>query len=219
MRYQVFLLITLVVSLSTGLFAATQIFNYFTQKQIVLGAWNNETSEIVFAQEQGGEGENMRVLGASSSETVIVPEATSKSFQGHIFDLYFAQQDSPLYGYGEHFVEACRTYGAPEDCTLLPAIAKVETNFCKTDISAQQFNCWGWGGSGPNRILFNSFPQAIDTITRRLMIGYGERFFNDANFGGLTYCGRHCVNWGNYVEEEKRRIDRFFESNGYSDLL
>lgn len=214
MRYQFFLLLTLVVSFSTGLFAVSQVYRYFTQKQIVLGAWNNEAAEVSFG-ELAPTATSARVLGASTGEQYLAPRTYSTSYQGYIFDQYFAQNGSPLYGHGDEFVKACQKYGAPKDCLLLPAIAKVETNLCKTDISAKQYNCWGWGGSGSNRILFSSFPESIDTITRRLMIGYGTRFFNDANYGGLTYCGAHCVNWGKHVESEKRRLTAFFRAYGY----
>jgi len=136
-----------------------------------------------------------------------------------VMNKYFTENGSPLKGTGKYFWNACQKYGAPSDCLLLPAISRVETNQCKTDISASQFNCWGFGGSGPNRILYSSFEQSIDEITRRLMSGYGKRFFENANNGALYYCGGHCSSWGDHVEQEKRRINSYFIANGQPSLL
>lgn len=220
MRYQFFLLLTLVVCLSTGLFAVTHIIRLANQRNVVVGSWNNDGSEVVFdSLESKGVGE--RVLGATTENFVIAsaPRTEVKSYKGYLFDLYLAQNRSPLYGYGDEFVKACKKYDTPEDCTLLLAIGKVETNLCRTDISARQYNCWGWGGSGSNRILFSSFPQAIDTITGRLKTGYGDRFFNNPSNGALSYCGAHCTSWGRHVQSERERINAFFIANGHPALF
>lgn len=137
------------------------------------------------------------------------------NYRARVFDLYFKQNNSPLYGWGESFSAACDKYGAPHDCTLLPAIAKVETNLCKTGISESQHNCWGFGGSGSNRIVYENFDQAVDEITRRLMIGYTSRFFEDPEYGELTYCGAHCYTWGDKVKSSQNEIKNFAQINGY----
>ncbi len=154
------------------------------------------------------------VLGDSTSVTKL--DATNYNYRARVLDLYFKKNNSPLYGHGQDFVDACRKYNTPEDCTLLPAIARVETDLCKTDVSAKQFNCWGYGGSGPNRIIYKSFPQAIDSITGRLMSGYGERFFLDPEAGELFYCGSHCVTWGDKVKKVQKEIKDFARTNGYT---
>ncbi len=131
---------------------------------------------------------------------------TKYSQVGYILDEYFKENNSPLYGYGQTFVDACKKYNAPEDCTLLPAIAKIETNLCTTDISAKQHNCWGFGGSGKNRILYKDFTTAIFDITNRLMQGYGKAFFEDPELGELFYCGSHCNLWGDKVKAEQNKL-------------
>lgn len=219
MRYQIFLLVTLIVSLSTGLFSLAHINRFLAQENTIVGSWTNDNSEIVFDSDNTVAGTKAQVLGASTATQSLKPSYSLQSYQGYLFDQYLAQQRSPLYGYGEEFVKACKKYGAPADCTLLLAIAKVETDLCKTDISAKQFNCWGWGGSGSNRILFNSFPEAIDTITGRLKANYGDRFFQNPNNGALRYCGAHCTSWGRHVQSERERINNFFKSNGHSELF
>lgn len=136
-------------------------------------------------------------------------------YRARILDLYFKSNESPLYGYGSAFVAACDKYGAPSDCTLLPAIGQVETGLCRTASSQKQHNCWGYGGSGVNRIIYPNFDQAIDEITRRLMIGYGRNFFIDPEIGELVYCGAHCNTWGDKVKVYQQNIKNLAKSNGY----
>lgn len=150
-----------------------------------------------------------------TNETVFIT-ISEYNYKAWIFDEFFKANNSPLTGHGEDFVEACIKYGAPSDCTLLPAIAKVETNLCKTDISAEQYNCWGFGGSGENRIIYKSFEESIDSITSRLMQGYGENFFNDPEIGELAYCGSHCSSWGNHVKGVQDDIKELAASKGYT---
>ena len=147
------------------------------------------------------------VLGSNvKSQESAVLGFTSYDYRARIFDIYFKKNNSPLYGYGQSFVNACDKYGAPHDCTLLPAIAKVETNLCKTQGSATQHNCWGYGGSGENRIVYKNYDQAIDEITRRLMVGYSSKFFLDPEYGELVYCGPHCAKWGDHVKVVQKEL-------------
>lgn len=154
-----------------------------------------------------------KVLGSNSKPSKIT--TNNYNFRARVFDQYFKANGSPLYGQGQIFVDACQKYNAPTDCSLLPAIARVETNLCKTDISASQYNCWGYGGSGANRIIYNNFNQSIDDITRRLMTGYGAKFFNDPETGELTYCGAHCDTWGDKVKKVQDDLRSYALSFGY----
>ncbi|MBN1332040.1 hypothetical protein JW978_04115 [Candidatus Dojkabacteria bacterium] len=135
--------------------------------------------------------------------------------RGWVFDQYLKNNDSPLAGHGEDFVNACDKFNTPHDCTLLIAIAKVETNLCKTGISSKQYNCWGYGGSGENRIIYTSFEQAIDDITGRLMNGYRARFFEDPEAGELFYCGAHCNSWGDKVKDVQNELKAYAKELGY----
>jgi len=157
-----------------------------------------------------------RVLAATN-----IPLTTTKmsyktyDYRARVFDLYFKKEDSPLYGKGQSFIDACDKYGAPKDCTLLPAIARIETNLCRTGISYVQFNCWGYGGSGENRINYPNYESAIDEITRRLMQGYTIQFFEDPEYGELTYCGPHCYRWGDHVKQVQTELKLFAKEQGY----
>jgi hypothetical protein len=140
---------------------------------------------------------------------------TKYDYRARVLDLYFKKNQSPLYGFGSFFVAACDKYGAPKDCTLLPAIGQVETGLCHTASSQKQHNCWGYGGSGANRIIYPNYDQAIDEITRRLILGYGKDFFNDPEIGELAYCGAHCNTWGDKVKVYQQAIKNLAKANGY----
>ncbi len=146
-------------------------------------------------------------------------QSKTYDYRAHIFDSYFRENNSPLIGYGQTFVDACDKYGAPHDCLLMVAIAKAETDLCKTEGADLQKNCWGFGGSGENRIVYPNYETSITEVTRRVMEGYGTRFFNDANNGKFYYCGRHCERWGDVVNSYKYEINRFGVMLGYPSLI
>ncbi|HEC65612.1 MAG TPA: hypothetical protein ENI23_09970 [bacterium] len=141
------------------------------------------------------------------------------NYKAYVFDKYFETNSSPLSGYGNNFVRACERHGATSDCLLMVAIAKAETDLCKTGISDRQKNCWGFGGSGENRIEWPTYPIAIDEVTRRVMIGYGTRFFEDANNGALYYCGRHCNKWGDIINSYKYQINEYGKDLGFPSMI
>ncbi len=141
-------------------------------------------------------------------------------FRIKVLDTYFARNNSPLEGYGINFLKACEKYNAPYDCTLLPAIAYIETRLCTLAASERQKNCWGWGGAGENRVVYNNFELAIDDITNKIMTipFYGEKFFKDARVAQFYYCGAHCDKWGTYVNQARDDINRLSQELGYPKL-
>ncbi len=132
--------------------------------------------------------------------------ANFQDYRAYVLDKYFALNRSPLSGFGSDFIEACDKYKAPSDCTTIPAIAYVETGLCTLGISQAQFNCWGWGGSGENRILFKSYPEAIDSITKGMVNGYGK-IMQQPDKIVTTYCGPHCNNWAEGVTTQRNKIN------------
>ncbi len=226
MRNRIFYLVLLVVTVGTGLFCLDQVLYYFTKREIVLGHWDKNGVSEVGLMSNATEKPVGKVQGLSrgdgsftNANLTKTQRVTFYSFQAYLFDKYFQSMNSPLAGHGKNFVNACRKYGTPKDCTLLLAIAKVETNYCKAGLSLEQKNCWGFGGSGPNRILYESFEESIDEVTRRVKEGYTNRFFEDPNYGALSYCGSHCTSWARHVQSERYRIRSFFEANGYKNLF
>lgn len=218
MKHSYLLIFLAIPALFIALFSYQQASMYFTRADVVVGSSLQEI-EIGLLDDADILQQAPAVKAGSTQTTNTSTDITTISYHGYLFDRYFAQNKSPLAGHGEDFVRACQKYHTPSDCTLLPAIAKVETDLCKTGISEQQHNCWGFGGSGPNRIVYKNFPEAIDNITQRLMSGYGAEFFANPNRGALSYCGGHCTNWGNYVQAEREKINSYFIVNGYGKLF
>jgi len=142
-----------------------------------------------------------------------------KDYRAVVLDEYFKRNDSPLYGYGTVFVEKCNQYGAPFDCTTLPAIAWVETRLCGFSFSHDQRNCWGFGGSGPNRIWFDDYEDAIDLITDRLVNAYGPQYMVNPESMQHVYCGAHCNAWGPAVQEMRYTINALAIEMGYPPLI
>ncbi len=198
-------------------------YSFFSNIKIA----NIHIGDVAFAFSVDQESISPEILGAKTKyEKLNVPpsvfhsQAYNSSYKSYVFDKYFELHNSPLQGYGKNFVDACEKYGAPEDCLLMVAIAKAETDLCKTGISNDQKNCWGFGGSGENRILYPNYATAIDEVTRRVMNGYGARFFNDAHNGELYYCGMHCApKWGNIVNSYKSEINEFGIKLGFPSMI
>ncbi|MCA9380469.1 hypothetical protein KC675_04795 [Candidatus Dojkabacteria bacterium] len=142
-------------------------------------------------------------------------------FRVKVFDTYFQRGKSPLEGYGKDFLKACEKYGAPEDCTLLPAIGYIETRNCTLAASDRQKNCWGWGGAGENRVVFPDYSTAIDQVTQKLMTipFYKTEFFNDPVYAQYYYCGQHCDKWGTYVQQARQDINNLSVELGYRKLF
>lgn len=142
-------------------------------------------------------------------------------FRIKVLDTYFERNKSPLHGQGKTFLIACEKYSAPYDCTLLPAIAYIETRLCTLAASDRQKNCWGWGGAGENRVVYKDYETAIDDITKNIMTipFYGEKFFNDARVAQFYYCGAHCDKWGTYVNQSREDINNLSIELGYQKLF
>ncbi|OGH22056.1 MAG: hypothetical protein A3D75_00690 [Candidatus Levybacteria bacterium RIFCSPHIGHO2_02_FULL_37_18] len=85
---------------------------------------------------------------------------------------FFALYGSPLTQYAQNIIDAADTYGI--DYKLLPAIAMQESNVCKKIISGS-YNCWGFGIYGKKITKFESYPQAIDTVSKTLAHQYKNK--------------------------------------------
>ncbi len=154
----------------------------------------------------------------------VTPIQVNNSFidkRAYILDLYFLENNSPLYGTGKIFSEYCDLYGSPKDCIIVAAIAKHETNLCKYQHSAEMFNCWGFGGGAGDRITFNSFDESIERVTRVLSEQYGYRYMVDPRLMETTFCGpqEECIGWGNRVLSIMNDINNFSIAMGNGSLF
>jgi len=104
-----------------------------------------------------------------TSENVLGDNIFFKDARIEIVRQFFEKYKSPLEPYAQNVVEDADKYGL--DYRLLPAIAMQESNLCQK-IIADSYNCWGFGIYGKKVTRFESYPQAIDTVTRTLVNNY-----------------------------------------------
>lgn len=104
-----------------------------------------------------------------SAENVLGASIISKDARIEIVRQFFAKYKSPLEPYAQNIIEDADKYGL--DYRLLPAIAMQESNLCQKIIT-DSYNCWGFGIYGKKVTRFESYPEAIDTVSKTLAINY-----------------------------------------------
>lgn len=152
------------------------------------------------------------------------PEAqksSSQDIRAYVLDEYFRRNNSPLYGTGEIFARKCLEYPVPLDCTTVAAIARAETDLCKYGQADSYFNCWGFGGAGPNRMRFQSWEAGIDRVYRSLAFSYGYEYMVDPRRMSRTFCGSEpgCTGWGQRVLFFMAEIDTLAKDLGVGSLF
>ena len=109
-------------------------------------------------------------LPANSPE--ISEAIASKDARPEIIKQYLIKFQSPLVPYANLLVERADYYQL--DFRLLTAIAQQESNLCKI-IPLESYNCWGWGITGSSTLYFDSYEEAIDTVSRGLKKNYIDK--------------------------------------------
>lgn len=107
----------------------------------------------------------------SSLVTVETADARVESLEE-----FFKKYDSPLKGHGQLIVDEADKHNL--DYKLLPAIAMKESTLCKKT-PKNSYNCWGFGIYGKKVTRFESYEEAIKTVTETLskkyiQLGYEE---------------------------------------------
>lgn len=82
---------------------------------------------------------------------------------------FFRTYNSPLYDYADLIVNEADKNSL--DYRLIPAIAMQESTLCRT-IPNNSYNCWGWGIYGNTVTRFDSYADAISTISKGLKKNY-----------------------------------------------
>ncbi len=104
----------------------------------------------------------------------------------------FEKYDSPLKGKSKVFIEVADKYNL--DYRLLPAIAGMESTFCKR-ILPKSYNCWGWGIHGNNAIYFNSFEEGIEKVGKGIHDGYTAKGLDTPEKMARVYTPPNPHNW------------------------
>lgn len=86
---------------------------------------------------------------------------------------FFARYDSPLVDYAGVIMDTAKKYDL--DYRLIPAIAMQETNLCLKSKEGSH-NCWGYNVTGKNYKFFDSYEQAIETVSKTLAEHYRDKY-------------------------------------------
>ena len=108
----------------------------------------------------------------NTSEKTLLKEFDTNDIRVANLKYFFRKYNSVLYDHADIFVK--RADENQLDYRLLPAIAMQESNLCKY-IYEGSHNCWGWGIYGNKVTRFESYDEAIDTISRGIKKYYIDR--------------------------------------------
>jgi hypothetical protein len=98
--------------------------------------------------------------------------------------------------FASNVVEQADKYGL--DFRLIPSIAMQESNLCQK-IIADSHNCWGFGIYGKKVTKFQSYPEAIETVTRTLAQNYVAGGLNTPETIMKKYTPSNNGSWANGV--------------------
>lgn len=158
-----FLLLLYIISLLACIFIAKVIIRR-NRKIIFYRAIMNNLSEIssLLALQEND----------SATEKTLLKEFDTNDIRVANLKYFFRKYNSILYDHAETFVK--RADENKFDYRLLPAIAMQESNLCKY-IYENSHNCWGWGIYGNKVTRFESYDEAIDTISRGIKKYYIDK--------------------------------------------
>ena len=129
-------------------------------------------------------------------ENVLGDSIISKDARIEIVKQFFAKYKSPLEPFASNIVGDADKYGL--DFRLLPAIAMQESNLCQK-IIANSYNCWGFGIYGKKVTKFESYPEAIDTVTKTIASNYVAGGLNTAEEIMKKYTPSNTGAWATSV--------------------
>lgn len=111
-------------------------------------------------------------LEQDKTETEILTEFKTADIRVANLKYFFRKYESVLYDQSEFIVKMADQYKL--DYRLIPAIAMQESNLCKY-IYEGSHNCWGWGIYGNKVTRFESYNEAIETISRGIKKNYIDK--------------------------------------------
>ncbi len=92
--------------------------------------------------------------------------------RGEIVRQYLQRYESNLEPHSDYIVQVADKYEL--DFRLIPAIAQQESNLCKI-IPPDSYNCWGWGIHSKGSLGFESYEEAIETVSKGLREEYLDK--------------------------------------------
>lgn len=110
---------------------------------------------------------------------------------------YFSGYRSPLDIYADSFILMADKYNI--DYCLLPAIAMQESAGGQRVVPGTN-NAFGWGINSKQTLSFDSYPQAIETVSKMIAKSYYQRGLNTPEKIGPVYNPTNTNDWTGKVE-------------------
>jgi hypothetical protein len=108
----------------------------------------------------------------------------------------------PYVDWGKLFVSVADEYGL--DFRLLPAIARKESTFCKSNIAQTYYNCFGYGvpSSGITEAgMFDSYEEGIQVVAAALKRNYLDQGLTDPEAIMRKYCPPSDGTWAAHLNQ------------------
>lgn len=157
-----------------------------------------ESNGYISRQAQKPEFQALPSENSISSATIETSDARINAL-----DVFFARYNSPLEGHAQTIVSEADAHNI--DYRLLPAIAMQESTLCKRVIK-DSHNCWGFGIYNGKVTRFDSYDQAIKTITATLSKKYVQKGFIEPDEIVQKYTPGDTGKWEEVVSLMMRRI-------------
>lgn len=148
------------------------LISFFSLTPIFLLVTSIMLLSLSFQQKSGGK--TLSLLYSTPSSTIayaalptnLTMEADIQGSDARLGKVlaFLESYNSPLTPYAATIVNDADKYGI--DYRLLPAIGAQESGICTKGSSARWKNCWGWGVYNHKVTSFESYEDAIDTISR-----------------------------------------------------
>lgn len=139
-----------------------------------------------------------------------------KDTRGIALQKYLQEMDSPLAPYADLMIQEADKNSIPWD--LVAAISGTEGTFGKFQPTPTCNNTWGWGIFGNNTLCFNSYIEAIQTISKelktRFMDKYGCKTIEDIGkfYASSNTWAQHTTWFMHKIEDYKENFDRQYLS-------
>lgn len=151
---------------------------------------------------------------AENSATLSTPKQIIDMQREKVLKEYLLKHNSPLAPHAGKFVEQADSYSI--DWRLLVAISGVESTFAK-HYPYNSYNAWGWGIYGDNMIIFESWPDAITTISKELK----QRYIDNWKAEDVYQIGRYYAaspTWAQRVYYFMNDIEKYYQKKNQLKL-
>ncbi|MCL5746956.1 MAG: hypothetical protein M1277_01570 [Patescibacteria group bacterium] len=138
----------------------------------------------------------------------------SKNYRAAILKKFLESYNSPLADYSQTFINEAKANNI--DWRMLPAIAGVESTFGQ-QVTTNSHNAWGWGIYGNNIIYFNSYNEAIKTISKSLRQNYMDKW-GATNIYQIGRLYAASPTWAYHVAYFMNKISEFEAANPIDSL-